>query len=150
MGEGGERPTADSLTPGMASGFRLDPRGRRIVAFYAVVILTVVSWLAVDYFLESRFGGTAFHPELWSQEEPTNLTLGHWSCDGEFRTTVDETPTEIRVLLEIRREGEEECGGGPAVELDAPVGERVVVDLHTGRRFRAAPDGGMFEQVNGS
>ena len=132
--------------PGAGSGLRLDPRGRRIVGLYAVVILGVVSWLAVGYFLESRFAGTPFRPTIRNLE-PDQIRLGHWSCDADFRWTVEESALDIKVLLESRREGEDECGGGPLIDLDAPVGDRVVIDLHTGHRFRSASVDGQVELV---
>lgn len=135
--------------PGDASRFHLDPRGRRLVALYAVAVLGVVSWLAVDYFLESRFQGTSFHPDMRNLE-PHQIKLEHWACNADFRWTVDESATEISVLLESRREGEDECGAGPRIDLNAPVGDRDVIDLHGDRRFRPLPDDGRFELVQDS
>ena len=62
---------------------------------------------------------------------PNLLALGVNSCNADLITEVEETPDAVTVT--VRQLGSmEDCRDGVEVELDQPLGQRVLLDGHTG------------------
>lgn len=72
------------------------------------------------------------------RDSETSLALGVGSCNGNPTVTeFEEADNEVRVAVVATTYSEgPECGDVVNVELDEPLGDRVVVDLTTGQTVR--------------
>ena len=123
----------------------LSGRLKFLIAGVAVVIgLTVlVIWLLIGfgvYKLRGEvevFGGTFLYPDT--------LVLGTGGpCQGDQEVSLlRETDVEVQVKVVASSrpffQGGPECGGGVVeVQLSEPLGDRIVIDMHTGQRVGVA------------
>ncbi len=124
-----------------AAGRRAIRRGRwaarGLVAFGVLVVATIVTVLLVDGF---RFDERSFEPEAVLDDRPA-VALYTGTCNAEIRVAdLIETATEVRIGIEIRRNTDDDCADALEVELIDPLGDRVLVDLVSGGRWRADGD----------
>jgi len=125
-------------------------RVRRGVAFG--VLAAALVWLAtVAIVAEFRWEPVTFH-EVHSFEtggRETELYLGVDACNADTKVDrIVETEDEIRIALLARRAEPTDCADSHTVDLSAPVGDRMVVDVVGGRRFeRVEPDSSTWDSV---
>ena len=70
------------------------------------------------------------------------LVLRADTCNAHPGATVEESPTQVRVLLRASRSwGDADCEDSVVVTLAAPLGSRTVVDAATDERVEVLPPG---------
>ena len=124
--------TTDSGSRGFLSG-RLGP------IIVAVVVTGLVVFVAC-FAVWLNLGGGAWRGEVSVMEAvllaPQRLDLGVASCNGAPRVSLRETDVDVQVRVmsfSTPFRGGNECDDHVEVYLREPLGDRVVVDRHTGQ-----------------
>lgn len=114
---------------------------------HAVVITALLVFVAC-FMVWHHLGGGAWRSEVeingGSLVTPQRLSLGVSSCNGAPRATVRETMDEIRVKVVAYwtpSRGGDDCQDHVVVRLLLPLGDRAVVDRHTGQVVNITTDG---------
>lgn len=88
---------------------------------------------------------SATHPsisDVYGDPTSTELTLSIGSCNQNPTVDVDETATKIRLTVTADADNSEDCADGATVTLDAPVGDRDIIDENTGEELELLPANG--------
>ena len=127
--------TNDSGSRGFLSG-RLGPV---IVA----VVVTAVVVFAACFAVWLNLGGGAWRSEvrvieahLLDPDRPDRLTLNVASCNGAPRVSLRKTDANVQVKViafSTPFHGGDDCDDRVEVSLQEPLGDRVVIDMHTGQ-----------------
>ena len=114
-------------------------RGSLIVA----VVLTALLVFVACFLVWSYLGGGAWRnevsvrtAELRYPDRTDRLTLWVASCNGAPRVSLHETDVDVQVKVvafSTPLRGGEDCQDSVDVSLREPLGDRVVVDRHTGQ-----------------
>ena len=108
-------------------------RGRlRLAAALALVAATAffgIRWWTDRWHEAPITGPRAVHVV---SDDGRLLQLNAGRCNAELRLTVEETATQVRVLVEERHGTMDDCGNSVMVGLYSPLGDREVVDRSTG------------------
>ena len=81
--------------------------------------------------------------EARGERGSTRLVLTADTCNAHPSAEVEESATEVRVLLRASRSwGDADCADSVAVDLATPLGARTVVDAATGERLEVLPPEG--------
>ena len=117
-------------------GFLSGRLGPIIVAVVATGLVVFVACFMVWH----RLGGGAWRSEVRVMEAvllaPQRLDLGVASCNGAPRVSLRETDVDVQVRVmsfSTPFRGGNECDDHVEVYLREPLGDRVVVDRHTGQ-----------------
>ncbi len=108
---------ARSVTVGIVSG----------VALLAAIVTGWVWW--------DRVGAWQAHPVVLVEDGGDDLSFVLYvGCfDGESRASASENDERVLVMVEVRGGlNDNDCLGGAGVTLDAPLGDRVLIDRTTG------------------
>jgi hypothetical protein len=107
-------------------------RGRLLLpiglAFAAASIFFGLQWWN-DRWHEAPIRG--LNPARVASEDGRLLHLDAGRCNAALRVAVEETATQVRVLIEQRHGSPDDCGNGLIAGLWAPLGDREVVDRST-------------------
>ena len=122
------------------SGSRGFLSGRLGPIIVAVVVTGLVVFVACFAGLALNLGGGAWRGEVRVMEAvllaPQRLDLGVASCNGAPRVSLRETDVDVQVRVmsfSTPFRGGNECDDHVEVYLREPLGDRVVVDRHTGQ-----------------
>ena len=122
-----------------SSGSRGFFSGRLGPTIVAVVVTAVVVFVAC-FMVWHHLGGGAWRSEVSVMEAvllaPQRLDLGVASCNGAPRVSLRETDVDVQVRVmsfSAPFRGGNECDDHVEVYLREPLGDRVVVDRHTGQ-----------------
>ncbi len=126
----------------MARGSGSTTFGRLGPVIVAVVVTAVVVFAAC-FMVWHNLGGGAWRSEVRVMEahlpdpdRPDRLTLGVASCNGAPRVSFRKTDDDVKVKViafSTPFHGGEDCMDAVDVYLQEPLGDRVVVDKHTGQ-----------------
>ena len=123
-----------------SSGSRGFLSGRVGPIIIAVVVTAVVVFVAC-FMIWDNLGGGAWRGgvSVMSAElrSPSKLALGVGSCNGNPEVSLlRETDVDVQVKViafSTPFHGGEDCRDGVKVDLREPLGDRVVIDMHTGQ-----------------
>ena len=120
-------------------GFLSGRVGPIIVAVAVTAVVVFVACFMVWYHL----GGGAWRSEvrvmeahLLDPDRPDRLSLGVASCNGAPRASFRKTDVDVQVKViafSTPLHGGDDCRDGVDVYLQEPLGDRVVIDMHTGQ-----------------
>jgi hypothetical protein len=82
------------------------------------------------------------HPRVLDVHgDPTStvLTMSVESCNQHPEVEADETSTEVRLTVTADADTVEDCADGAKVSLEAPLGDRVVIDEASGESVEVLP-----------
>ena len=123
--------------------------GRLGPIIVAVVVTAVVVFVAC-FWVWVNLGGGAWRSEvkvmeahLLDPDRPDRLTLGVASCNGAPRVSFRKTDVDVQVKViafSTPFHGGEDCMDGVDVYLQEPLGDRVVIDRHTGQIVNVRTD----------
>lgn len=104
-------------------------------------------WVASSFLVAGIAAGGFWYVST-SGYEPTSflvqdvdgavLGLRVGTCNADVRlANLVEADSEVRILVETRRRTDDDCADWLSVVLSEPIGDRAVVDLANGLRYRA-------------
>ncbi len=67
-----------------------------------------------------------------SPQDETRIELQVGRCEPKLSSRVEETDTEVRVLVTTRDEAPGDCGGVHTITLSEPLGDRLLIDEYDG------------------
>lgn len=104
-------------------------RGARLVTpLIALMTLVTVSAACVTFLREVEI-----YDALLRNDEGTVIELSVGSCGARHRIEVEESETRVEVsVLAGKDSAGDDCSDGVEVMLDAPLGDRVLIDASTG------------------
>ena len=79
---------------------------------------------------------------VYGDPESTRLEVSVNTCNKHPVVEAEETKQEVRLTVTVDKpsgEGEGDCADGDDVTLEAPLGDRIVVDNSTGEQVEVAP-----------
>jgi hypothetical protein len=77
---------------------------------------------------------------VYGEPESTRLEVSVNTCNRHPIVDAEETPDEVRLTITADdRENAGDCADGDDVTLEAPLGDRVVIDESTGEQVEVAP-----------
>ena len=124
------------------SGSRGFLSGRVVPVIVSVVVTAVVVFVAC-FMVWHNLGGGAWRGEvrvirahLLDPDRPDRLTLGVASCNGAPRASFRKTDVDVQVKViafSTPFRGGDDCMDAVDVYLQEPLGDRVVIDTHTGQ-----------------
>lgn len=113
---------------------------RRFGPMVLTVVVTALLVFVACFMVWHHLGGGAWRSEVRVNEgslvTPQRLSLGVDSCNGAPKATVRETMEEIRVKVvayTTPSRGRDDCQDHVVIRLLLPLGDRAVVDRHTGQ-----------------
>ena len=119
-----------------ARGFLPSRLGPLVVAVVVTALLVFAACFVVWHYL----GGGAWRSDVRVDEAylltPERLELVVASCNGAPRVTLWITDVDVRIKVKSFStpfRGADDCQDGVWVDLREPLGDRVVVDEHTGK-----------------
>ncbi len=112
----------------------------RVGPIVIAVVLTGLVVFVACFWVWLNLGGGAWRGEVRIMEArlhaPQRLGLGVASCNGAPRVSLQETDVDVQVRViafSTPFHGGDDCGDGVTVYLREPLGDRVVIDRHTGQ-----------------
>ncbi len=116
---------------------------RRLGPLVLAVVVTALLVFVACFLVWHHLGGGAWRGEVEVREaflvNPQRLELIVSSCNGAPRVTVRETLDEIQVKViaySTPSRGGDDCLDSVVARLLSPLGDRAVVDRHTGQVVR--------------
>jgi len=79
---------------------------------------------------------------VYGDPESTRLEVSVNTCNRNPSVDAEETSEEVRLTVtadEPSGDGENDCADGDDVTLEAPLGDRIVIDDSTGEQVEVAP-----------
>ena len=115
----------------------------RVGPIVVAVVMTGVVVFVACFMVWHNLGGGAWRNEvrvmeahLLDPDRPDRLSLGVASCNGAPRASFRKTDLDVRVKViafSTPFHGGDDCMDGVDVYLQEPLGDRVVIDMHTGQ-----------------
>lgn len=92
-------------------------------------------------------GGCSFttHPsvlDVAGDPASTELIMSVESCNQDPKVTAEETLTEVRLRVTADADNDDDCLDSASVSLEAPLGDRAVIDDASGNRLPVRPAAG--------
>jgi hypothetical protein len=83
--------------------------------------------------------GWADYPisEVVVDDDGRTVTVG-FHCHRDASVRAAETDSEVRLTLRVYRNSEGDCAASDTVTLEAPIGDRRLIDADTGKALRKA------------
>ena len=108
--------------------------GRRVFLSIGLAVVGASIFFGIqwwnDRWHEAPIGG--LDPARVASDDGRILYLNAGKCNADLRVAVEETETEVRVLIEQRNGSQDDCENGVMVGLFTSLGDREVVDRSTG------------------
>ena len=115
----------------------------RVGPIVVAVLVTGVVVFVACFMVWHNVGGGAWRSEVRVMEahlpdpdRPDRLSLGVASCNGAPRASFRKTDIDVQVKViafSTPFHGGDDCMDGVDVYLQEPLGDRVVIDMHTGQ-----------------
>ena len=114
--------------------------GRWFLAIVGLMLVGVVAWAAWPKWETTTIGVVAV--------SGAQLEISTYSCGGEVRADVDEQADEVTITVSVFDEPNQvDCDGNrEMVTLDAPLGDRELVDGSNGEVLFCEPPGATVQE----
>lgn len=104
----------------------------RLTVFVCLVLLN-----AACFTLNSHVD---IHAAWLVDAEGIILEMEVGSCGASHRIDIDESDTRVEILVSAGRQDPGDCADGVRVTLDAPLGDRLLIDLSDGEEVEVVRD----------